>query len=92
MNEKMKNIILMFINSQKFIEELELEKVREKESMEDVANFLEEQGAKILLDEIDHNGWEYDIWLPFMYKNNRFAIEFKAYYNVMTLFMEDQYD
>lgn len=90
LNEGLRDSIVLFLNSQKYISEINLNEDRAGESVMDVIHFINNLGDdEVDLSEMSTNGWECDIFIPFEYNGNNFTLYFGAMYNKMKLFMEE---
>lgn len=88
-NKEMLKAIDHFLNEPPETEEddveLDLEKFRNKESINDLVIVLTDMGCNVKMDEIESNGWQYDICVPFYYDGYLHYIEFGAFYNKLKL-------
>ena len=82
MNETLKVVIIQYLQRKgEYAEKLDLEPFRVKESLDDICKILEGLGAKVDTDEMGHNGWQMDVWIPFTFENKNYNIFYCAYYN-----------
>lgn len=88
-NKNLQSCIDLFLRSQKFIEELSLDAYRSGESVMDVLTYIEKIGGEYDLSEMDVNGWECDILIPFSVNGLKYGISYSAMYNKMKMYMEE---
>lgn len=88
-NKKLQSCIDLFLKSQKFIEEVSLDAYRSGESVMDVLSYISKIGGEYDLSEMEVNGWECDILIPFKYNGLKYGIDYSAMYNKMRMYMED---
>jgi len=57
--------------------------------VEQLAKSAEGLGAKILTDEFETNGWQYDYWMPCIFNGKRFILEGSGYYGNGSVFLDE---
>lgn len=82
-NKKLKETLEIYLlqSSETDKNVLDLEPYRQKESMDNILNFIKEIGGDVHIDEMDTNGWQWDTWVPFEFKEEKYSLEFCGFYN-----------
>lgn len=82
-NKDMQNAIVEYLKIQDKTSEsvLDLEPFRVKESLANVIDFLKELMADIDISEMDCNGWQWDVWVPFELYDDKYSLGFCGFYN-----------
>lgn len=88
LSEELRDQIILFLESHYFIEVVDLNKTRAKESAMEILNFIKDLGGEYELEEMETNGWEHDIFIPFEYKTKKYTLNFGAMYNNMLIYRE----
>ena len=60
--------------------------------VENLVRAAEDLGAKILTDEFETNGWQYDYWMPCIFDGKRFILEGSGYYGNGSVYSDEDYE